>query len=105
MDAQTTGTRSATLAALVASIAHLELEAGYHPEELLDAPELLAELAENRFLAARHGMQARLLDPIVARPLPAYRISAVLRRRSAVGPARCSPPWGADLKSKRPARS
>jgi len=52
MDAQTTGTRSATLAALVASIAHLELEAGCHPEELLDAPELLAGLAENRFLAA-----------------------------------------------------
>jgi glutamate---cysteine ligase / carboxylate-amine ligase len=71
MDAQTTGTQSATLAALVASIAHLELEEGYHPEELIDAPELLAE---NRFLAARDGMQARLLDPIAARPLPATQL-------------------------------
>jgi carboxylate-amine ligase len=71
MDAQTTGTQSATLAALVASIAHLELEEGYHPEELIDAPELLAE---NRFLAARDGMQARLLDPIAARPVPATEL-------------------------------
>jgi carboxylate-amine ligase len=70
-DAQTTGTQSATLAALVASIAHLELEEGYHREELIDAPELPAE---NRFLAARDRMQARLLDPIAARPLPATEL-------------------------------
>jgi glutamate---cysteine ligase / carboxylate-amine ligase len=71
MDAQTTGTQSATLAALAVSIAHLELEEGYHPEELIDAPELLAE---NRFLACRDGMRACLLDPVAGRPLPATQL-------------------------------
>jgi carboxylate-amine ligase len=71
MDAQTAGTQSAALAALAASIGHLELEEGSHPEELIDAPELLAE---NRFLAARGGLQARLLDPIAGRPPPATEL-------------------------------
>jgi glutamate---cysteine ligase / carboxylate-amine ligase len=61
MDTQPTPVHTAALAAAVQTIAHLELEEGYHPAELIDAPELLQE---NRFLAARDGVEARLLDPI-----------------------------------------
>src|SRR5206468_7317568 len=59
MDAQSTVTDTAALAALVQSIARLELEEGFASPALLDAPEAIAE---NRFLAARDGMQARLLN-------------------------------------------
>jgi glutamate---cysteine ligase / carboxylate-amine ligase len=38
---------------------------------LINAPELLNE---NRFLAARDGLQARLLEPIAARGLPATQL-------------------------------
>ena len=61
MDAQSTAERSAALAVLVQSIARLELEEGYHDPALIQAPELLQE---NRFLAARDGINARLLDPV-----------------------------------------
>lgn len=61
MDAQSTVERSATLAGLVQAIAHLELEEGYHDASLISASEILDE---NRFLAARDGMSARLLDPV-----------------------------------------
>jgi len=60
MDAQTTVTRSAALAALVQSTARLELEEGYASETLMAADEVLAE---NRFIAARDGIEARLIDP------------------------------------------
>jgi carboxylate-amine ligase len=66
MDAQTTTRDSGVFAALVQTIAHLELEEGYQPDLLISSPELLAE---NRFLAARDGMDARLLDPITERPV------------------------------------
>jgi carboxylate-amine ligase len=68
MDAQSTAERSLALAALVQTIAHLELEEGYHDPLLLHAPEILDE---NRFLAARDGMDARLLDPASESQVPA----------------------------------
>jgi glutamate---cysteine ligase / carboxylate-amine ligase len=59
MDAQTRLEDTAALVALVQSIARLELEEGYVAERILAADEVLAE---NRFLAARDGMAARLID-------------------------------------------
>jgi glutamate---cysteine ligase / carboxylate-amine ligase len=57
MDAQTTVVDTGALIALVRSLARLELEGepAYTP-----SPEVLAE---NRFLAARDGLEARLIDP------------------------------------------
>ena len=60
MDAQSTVADTAALAALVQSLARLELEDGFASPALLDAPEAIAE---NRFLAARDGVEARLLNP------------------------------------------
>jgi carboxylate-amine ligase len=68
MDAQSTATRTAVLAAMVQTIAHLELEEGYHSEQLIQALEILQE---NRFLAARDGMHARLIDPVAERRVSA----------------------------------
>src|SRR5205823_3724296 len=59
MDAQSRVAETATLAALVQSIARLELEEGYASEHSVFAQEALAE---NRFLAARDGIQGRLID-------------------------------------------
>jgi carboxylate-amine ligase len=71
MDAQTTVTDTAALAALVQIIAHLELEAGYVDDHLIGAVEVLDE---NRFLAARDGMQANLIDPVARRRVPAMEL-------------------------------
>ena len=60
MDAQTEMGATAGLCALVQSIARLELEQGYAPRALVEAEEVLEE---NRFLAARDGIEADLLDP------------------------------------------
>jgi carboxylate-amine ligase len=60
MDAQSRIAESATLVALLQSIARLELEEGYASEDIICAEEVLAE---NRFLAARDGTDARLIDP------------------------------------------
>jgi glutamate---cysteine ligase / carboxylate-amine ligase len=60
MDAQSRIAETATLVALVQSIARLELEEGYASEDIVFAEEVLAE---NRFLAARDGVDARLIDP------------------------------------------
>ncbi len=68
MDAQRTPAQTAALVAAVQTIAHLELEEGYHSGELIDASELLHE---NRFLAARDGMDARLIDPVLETRVPA----------------------------------
>ncbi len=68
MDAQRTPAHTAALVAAVQTIAHLELEEGYHPPELIEASELLDE---NRFLAARDGMDARLIDPVLEARVPA----------------------------------
>ena len=58
MDAQSTVREVAPLVALVQSLARLELEGNSSPA--VPGAEVLAE---NRFLAARDGMDARLIDP------------------------------------------
>jgi carboxylate-amine ligase len=58
MDAQITVEDSAGLVALVQSLVHLEISQN-GVQHALQPPELLAE---NRFLAARDGMDARFLD-------------------------------------------
>jgi glutamate---cysteine ligase / carboxylate-amine ligase len=68
MDVQTDLRATAALVALVQSLGRLELEQGHAPEELVAADELLAE---NRFLAARDGIEADLLDPVAELRRPA----------------------------------
>jgi glutamate---cysteine ligase / carboxylate-amine ligase len=68
LDAQTTTAETVALVALVQSLARLELSEGYAPRELLDMPEVIEE---NRFLAARDGMEAELIDPLLERRVPA----------------------------------
>lgn len=60
MDAQTRASATHTLIALLQSIASLELEEGYLTPDRLGSPEVLAE---NRFIAARDGVHAQLIDP------------------------------------------
>jgi carboxylate-amine ligase len=60
MDAQTDIEATAALCALVQSVARLEIEKGYATPGLVGAEEVLEE---NRFLAARDGIEADLLDP------------------------------------------
>ncbi len=60
MDAQTTVGEAAGLIALIQSLARLELEGEGDSSPAVPSAEVLAE---NRFLAARDGMDARLIDP------------------------------------------
>ena len=60
LDAQTTVAETAALAALVQCIGRLEVEEGYISEPLIHTQEALDE---NRFLAARDGMKAELINP------------------------------------------
>ena len=71
MDAQTTVDETAVLLALVQSIARLEVEEGWVPQALLELPEVLDE---NRFLAARDGIDARLIDAAGERRVPAREL-------------------------------
>jgi carboxylate-amine ligase len=59
MDAQSTLGETASLVALIQCIARLEVERGYVSTRALEVPEALDE---NRFLAARDGMSAELID-------------------------------------------
>ena len=59
MDAQSRIQDVTPLVALIQSLAHLELE-GEPSSSVMPSAEVLAE---NRFLAARDGMDARLIDP------------------------------------------
>jgi carboxylate-amine ligase len=68
MDAQTDVAATAALCALVQAVARLEIEDGHASERLVAAEELLAE---NRFLAARDGIEAELLDPAAQLRRPA----------------------------------
>ena len=68
MDAQTRIRDSAALAALVQCLVRLEALDGMAEPELSHAPEVLDE---NRFLAARDGIDAQLLDPRRDRCVPA----------------------------------
>ena len=67
-DAQSTTRDTAALVALVQAVARLELSEGYVDQNLLAMPEVLDE---NRFIAARDGMDARLIDPMLERQVPA----------------------------------
>ena len=65
MDAQTTIGEVAPLVALIQSLARLELEGDSSPAMV--GAEVLAE---NRFIAARDGMDARLIDPMARSLVP-----------------------------------
>jgi carboxylate-amine ligase len=67
MDAQPRLESTAALCALVQALSRLELEEGYAAPELVHAQEALAE---NRFLAARDGVAAELIDPVRALRTP-----------------------------------
>jgi glutamate---cysteine ligase / carboxylate-amine ligase len=75
MDAQSSAERSIALAALVQTLAHLELEEGRADPLSPPSPELLDE---NRFLAARDGIDARLLDPATETQLPVRELLSEL---------------------------
>ena len=67
MDAQTTLADTAALAALVQSIVPARGRGGRRHLDCGIPPEVLAE---NRFLAARDGMDAQLIDPTLRRLVP-----------------------------------
>jgi carboxylate-amine ligase len=67
MDAQTTLRDVGALVALTQAVARLEAHERYASEALLDAPEVLAE---NRFIAARDGARAELIEPGSRRRTP-----------------------------------
>ncbi|HEX8085076.1 MAG TPA: YbdK family carboxylate-amine ligase [Solirubrobacteraceae bacterium] len=60
MDAQCSVERAAALTALVQCLVRLEATEGFAPAHLIHAQEVLEE---NRFLAARDGVDAALIDP------------------------------------------
>jgi glutamate---cysteine ligase / carboxylate-amine ligase len=60
MDAQTRTADTAAIAALVQCLVRLEALEGQASHALVTSPEVLAE---NRFIAARDGMAAQLIDP------------------------------------------
>jgi carboxylate-amine ligase len=68
MDAQTTLADTAAIAALVQSIVRLEVEEGSKTYDIGIPPEVLDE---NRFLAARDGMDAELIAHELDQRLPA----------------------------------
>ena len=73
MDAQTRGRDVAPLVVLIQSLACLELEG--ERSSVMPSPEALAE---NRFLAARDGMDARLIDSEAPHLVPVREILAGL---------------------------
>jgi carboxylate-amine ligase len=68
MDAQTRVAETAALTALVQCLVRLEALEGHAAPALVTRPEVLDE---NRFIAARDGMRAALIDPSVERRRPA----------------------------------
>lgn len=73
MDAQSGVADAVALAALVQSLARLELEG--EPLRARVTPEILSE---NCFLAARDGVEARLVDPVAERLVPVRAMVASL---------------------------
>ena len=71
MDAQPRLASTAALAALVQTLARLELEQGFASHKLACAQEVLAE---NRFIAARDATAAELIDPVNASLVPLPRL-------------------------------
>lgn len=76
MDAQSEPGDCAALIALIQSMAHLELEE--EGPEHVSAPEVLAE---NRFLAVRDGIRAKLIDPASRRRVGLQPLVRALVRR------------------------
>ncbi|MDX6623784.1 MAG: glutamate---cysteine ligase / carboxylate-amine ligase [Solirubrobacterales bacterium] len=74
MDAQTKLGESAAIAALVQSIVRAEVEGENHMERSM--PQEV--LSENRFLAARDGMEAEMIEPELGRRVPARELLADL---------------------------
>jgi glutamate---cysteine ligase / carboxylate-amine ligase len=77
MDAQTRVEDTAALAALVQCLVRLEAERPATPPPAGDTPEVVAE---NRFLAARDGADARLIDPVTRRLVPVRTLLAEVVR-------------------------
>ena len=75
MDAQSTLGATAALVALVQSLVRLESVDGLADAALVHAPEVLDE---NRFLAARDGVDAELVDPVRGRAVPVVEVAAEL---------------------------
>jgi glutamate---cysteine ligase / carboxylate-amine ligase len=67
MDAQTDVGETACLAALTRCLARLEAEEGFVSESMV---VLSPVISENRFLAARDGIDAELIDPDLERRVP-----------------------------------
>ena len=80
MDAQSTLGATAALAALVQSLARLELVDGYADAALVHAPEVLDE---NRFLAARDGVRAEFVDPVRERAVAVRELAGELAQACA----------------------
>jgi carboxylate-amine ligase len=74
MDAQTTLADTAAIAALVQCIVRAEVEGEAHLERSM--PQEVLE--ENRFLAARDGMDTELIEPDLGRRVPARELLADL---------------------------
>jgi glutamate---cysteine ligase / carboxylate-amine ligase len=72
MDAQSTLAETASIVALVQCVARLEVRRGYVSTRALEVPEALDE---NRFLAARDGMSAELIDVELERRVPARDVA------------------------------
>jgi len=75
MDAQSTVGATAALVALVQSLVRLELVDGHADAALVHAPEVLDE---NRFLAARDGVDADLVDPVLGQAVSVRAIATEL---------------------------
>jgi carboxylate-amine ligase len=71
MDAQTSLEGLAALVALTQSLVAIEATDRLAPERLVDSPEVLDE---NRFLAARDGMAAQLVDPRTGGRIPVREV-------------------------------
>jgi glutamate---cysteine ligase / carboxylate-amine ligase len=75
MDAQSTLADTAAITALVQSIVRLEVEEGDHTTGATIPQEVLSE---NRFLAARDGMNAELIEPDLEERVPARALLSEL---------------------------
>ena len=72
MDAQVSVEQIAALVALVQCLVRLEVLEGYASSRVLHAQEVLEE---NRFLAARDGVDAKLIDPDIGTCVPVSEIA------------------------------
>jgi glutamate---cysteine ligase / carboxylate-amine ligase len=89
MDAQVTLEATAALAALVQCLIALELDDGV-ADEAAAAPEVLVE---NRFLAARDGVAAALIDPVAEQRVPVAELVGEMLQACA--------PYARDLRCER----